>query len=250
VPHFSSDGVDIAYRDLGAGEPILLIHGFASSSAVNWASTGWTETLVGDGRRVVAMDVRGHGDSAKLTDPAAYRLDLMAADAASLLDHLAIARADVMGYSMGARIATVLVIDHPDRVRSLVIGGMGANATRGTANAEAIAGALEADAGEAVVDEVARGYRTFAERTGSDLKALAACMRGQQGGIAAAALATIRAPVLVAVGSEDHVAGPASALAALIPGAEVLDIVGRDHMLATGDRQFKAGVLDFLKRRP
>ena len=67
LPHFSSDGIDIAYRDLGDGDPILLIHGFASNSAVNWVSTGWTETLVGDGRRVVAMDVRGHGDSAKLT---------------------------------------------------------------------------------------------------------------------------------------------------------------------------------------
>jgi len=250
VPHFSSDGVDIAYRDLGEGEPILLIHGFASNTAVNWVSTGWIETLTRDGRRVVAMDVRGHGDSAKLTDPAAYRPDLMAADAANLLDHLAIARADVMGYSMGGRIAAVLAIDHPDKVRSLVIGGMGANATRRTANAEALARALEAEEGETIPDEVARGYRTFAERTGSDLKALAACMRGQQAGIAAGALATIRAPVLVAVGSEDRVAGSASALAALIPGAEVLDIVGRDHMLASGDRQFKVGVLDFLKRRP
>ncbi len=250
MPHFSSDGIDIAYRDLGAGEPILLVHGFASSIAVNWVSTGWTETLVGDGRRVVAMDVRGHGDSAKLTDPAAYGLDLMAADAANLLDHLAIARADVMGYSMGARIGTVLALDHPGRVRSLVIGGMGANLTKGTARAEEIARALAAEAGEAIPDDVARGYRTFAERTGSDLRALAACMRGQRPGIAAGQLAAIRVPVLVAVGSEDAVAGSAEGLAALIPGAEVLDIVGRDHMLATGDKQFKAGVLDFLKRRP
>ena len=166
---------------------------------------------------------------------------MMAADAANLLDHLSIARADVMGYSMGARIATVLALEHPGKVRSLVIGGMGVAMTRPTVHVEPIVRALEAEAGEPISDAVARGYRTFAERTRSDLTALAACMRGQRSGIAAAMLATIRAPVLVAVGSEDEVAGSASALAALIPGAEVLDIVGRDHMLATGDRQFKAG---------
>ena len=67
--HFSSDGIDIAYRDEGAGAPILLIHGFASNSAVNWQSTNWMTTLTADGRRVIAMDLRGHGESARLTDP-------------------------------------------------------------------------------------------------------------------------------------------------------------------------------------
>ncbi len=250
MPHFSSDGVDIAYRDLGAGDPILLIHGFASNSMVNWVLTGWADALVQDGRRVIAMDVRGHGDSARLTDPAAYRLDLMAADAANLLQHLGVARADVMGYSMGARVATLLALDHPEKVRSLVIGGMGASLTKSAANAEEIARALEAPAGALIRNEDALGYRTFAERTRSDLRALAACMRGQRPGISAEHLGLLRAPVLVAVGTEDHIAGSARALAALIPRADVLDVVGRDHMRATGDKQYKAGVLDFLKRRP
>src|ERR1700709_1956689 len=110
---FVSDGVTLAYREFPAegadiGEPILLIHGFASSHRVNWASPSWTTTLGKGGRRVVGLDNRGPGMSEKLHDPAAYATSLMARDAANLLDHLAIARADVMGYSMGARIGAFL----------------------------------------------------------------------------------------------------------------------------------------------
>jgi pimeloyl-ACP methyl ester carboxylesterase len=250
VQHFSSDGVDIAYNVKGDGDPILLIHGFASSVAVNWRSTGWIDTLVADGRRVVALDIRGHGASAKLYDPADYRLELLAGDAANLLDRLAIGRVDVMGYSMGARIATVLALDDAQRVRSLVIGGMGAKLVSGLGGEDDIVAALEAPPGEVSPDPVARGYRTFAERTLSDLRALAACMRAEHEPISAERLMAIGVPVLVAVGTKDDRVGSAADLAALIPGAQVLDIVGRDHMLATGDRHFKTGVLDFLRRRP
>ena len=69
LEHFSSDGVDIAFLDSGEGDPILLIHGFASNHVVNWGATGWIDTLKRDGRRVVAMDVRGHGKSAKAPRP-------------------------------------------------------------------------------------------------------------------------------------------------------------------------------------
>jgi pimeloyl-ACP methyl ester carboxylesterase len=250
VHHFSSGGVDIAYAVYGQGEPILLIHGFASSVAVNWRSTSWIDTLAGDGRQVIAYDVRGHGSSAKLYDPAAYDLGLLAGDGRNLLDRLGVSRADVMGYSMGARIATVLTLDHPRTVRSLVIGGMGSKLTAGLGGEETIAAALEAPHGTVATDPVAEGYRTFAERTQSDLRALAACMRAERQPIPAARLKQIRVPALVAVGTKDDRVGSADELAALIPGADVLHIAGRDHMLATGDRQFKAGVLDFLRRRP
>jgi len=82
LAHFSSSGVDIAFLDGGEGDPILLIHGFASNHVVNWGATGWIDTLKRDGRRVIAMDVRGHGRSAKLRDPEAYPLALLADDAA------------------------------------------------------------------------------------------------------------------------------------------------------------------------
>lgn len=250
MQHFSSNGVDIAFNVYGEGEPILLIHGFASSVAVNWRSTSWIDTLTADQRRVVAFDVRGHGASAKFTDPAAYRLEVLAEDARNLLDHLGLGRVDVMGYSMGARIATMLTLEHPDRVRSLVIGGMGSHLVDGLELTDEIAAALEAPAGTDVTDPVAAVYRTFAERTLSDLPALAACMRAQREPIDRNRLNTISVPVLIAVGTKDDRAGSARDLAATIPGAEVLDIVGRDHMLATGDRQFKAGVLEFLRQRP
>src|SRR4051812_29533027 len=100
MPTFQSDGLELAYRDEGEGDPILLIHGFASSIDVNWSGTGWIDTLKTDGRRVVAIDNRGHGASEKLYDPAFYGADVMAGDAIALLDHLDIERADVMGYSM------------------------------------------------------------------------------------------------------------------------------------------------------
>ena len=110
LQEFSSDGVRIAYIDVAPegsdlGEPILLIHGFASSHRINWVNPRWVDTLSKAGRRVIAFDNRGHGRSEKLYDPAAYHSDVMARDAANLLDHLSIPRADVMGYSMGARIA-------------------------------------------------------------------------------------------------------------------------------------------------
>ena len=133
MQHFSSDGVDIAYAIDGEGDPILLIHGFASNNAVNWRSTGWIDTLTGAGFRTIAMDVRGHGESAKLTDPARYHLANLAGDAANLIDHLGMGRADVMGYSMGGRIGAMLALDHPDKVRSLIIGGMGLDWSRGSA---------------------------------------------------------------------------------------------------------------------
>ena len=109
---FDSNGVEIAFSDAGRGAPILLIHGFASNSAVNWADTGWVETLIRARRRVIAIDNRGHGMSEKLYDSEKYAAPVMAGDAGRLLDHLKIARADVMGYSMGARALDIEDRDH------------------------------------------------------------------------------------------------------------------------------------------
>ena len=249
MQHFSSSGVDIAYIDVGQGPPIVLIHGFGSNHAVNWQSTGWLTTLAGAGRRVIAMDVRGHGESAKLYDAASYRPGLMAEDAANLLDHLKIARADVMGYSMGGRVAAHLAVVHPERVAALIIGGMGIALVDGICGEKEIVAALEAPSLDDAVGEVGRAYRKFAEQTRSDRRALAACIVGQSETMSAEQLGRITAPVLIAVGEKDKVAGSARALAALIRDAEVLVIPNRDHMLATGDKAFKAGVLDFLARK-
>lgn len=256
---FLSDGVPIAYVDLpphasdaepGRGEAILLIHGFASNHAFNWANTTWTTALARAGFRVVALDNRGHGRSGKLYEPAAYASTIMAGDALRLMDHLAIGRADVMGYSMGARITAYLASMHPERVRSALLGGLGIKLVDGVGLPVSIADGMEAGSIGAVTDPVARGFRSFAEQTGSDLKALAACIRGSRQTMTREECAAMRVPVLVSVGTLDDIAGDPHALAGLIPGAVALAVEGRDHMSAVGDRAHKAGVLDFLARRP
>ncbi len=247
---FSSGGIEIAYLDEGAGEPVLLIHGFASNARVNWIDTSWTTTLAGAGYRVVAFDNRGHGRSQKLYDEGVYGADLMAGDAANLLDHLSIEKAHVMGYSMGARIAAFLALARPDRVHSLVFGGLGINMVRGVGGARPIAQALLAPSIDDVANATARTFRAFAEQTGGDLKALAAVILAARAKITAEALATLRPPVLVAVGSDDVIGGSAAELAALIPGARAFVIAGRDHMKAVGDRAYKDAVLAWLARHP
>ncbi len=247
--HFEQDGIAIAYIDEGEGEPILLIHGFASNLVTNWVDTGWVRTLIEAGRRVIAYDNRGHGHSGKLYDPDAYGAPSMAEDGRRLLDHLGVARADVMGYSMGARIATFLTLAHQDRVRSLIIAGLGINLVRGMVGSGPIARALEAPRIEDVSNDTARSFRAFAESTRSDLKALAACIRGPREKITPEQLATIAVPTLVAVGSDDVIGGSGAELASLIPHAQFLEIKGRDHMRAVGDATFKQGVLDFLTQR-
>jgi len=250
VQMFVSDGIHLAFIDEGAGEPVLLIHGFASSVRYNWIEPGWVSFLVRHGYRVIAFDNRGHGASDKLYDRALYGAPLMAADARRLMDHLSIARADVMGYSMGARITAFLALFHPKRVRSAIFGGLGANMVRPMAGTGPIAAALEAASIDEVKNATARTFRAFAERTGSDLKALAACIRGSREAITKDMVASLTCPVLVAAGTEDVIGGQADQLAALIPGAQALPIPRRDHMLAVGDRVYKDGVLAFLRQRP
>jgi pimeloyl-ACP methyl ester carboxylesterase len=246
---FQNGPVEIAYLDEGAGEPIVLVHGFASTKEVNWVQPGWFETLKGAGRRVVALDNRGHGASAKLYQPADYHSSLMAADARALIEHLGLGRADVMGYSMGARIAAFLASEHPGHVRSLVMGGLGMHLIDGVGLPEQIADALEAPSLADVTDPQGRVFRAFAEQTRSDRRALAACIRGSRQTLAREQAARIEVPVLIAVGTKDVIAGSAHELAALMPRARALPIANRDHMLAVGDRVFKENVLKFLEEQ-
>ncbi|GLS45998.1 alpha/beta fold hydrolase [Methylobacterium brachythecii] len=253
---FDSDGVTIAYIDVpakagaGAGDPILLVHGFASTHAVNWVNTLWVRTLTEAGYRVVALDNRGHGESQKLYDPEAYRTDVMAGDSLRLLDHLGIEHADVMGYSMGARISAILALDHPERVRSLLMGGLGLYMVDGKGGLpDGIAEALEAPPGTPAPNPTAAAFRAFAEQTKSDLRALAACIRCSRQRLSRAELALIETPTLVSVGTLDTIAGSGPGLAALMPNATSLELPNRDHSSAVGDRLHRQGVLDFLKQR-
>jgi pimeloyl-ACP methyl ester carboxylesterase len=250
MPTFRHGPVEIAYLDEGQGDPILLIHGFASTKEVNWVQPGWVAALVKAGFRVIAHDNRGHGGSGKLYHAADYHTQKMAGDARALLDHLGIRRADIMGYSMGARISAFLARDVPDRVRSVVFGGLGIHLVDGVGLPESIAEALEAPSLSDVADRQGRTFRAFADQTKSDRRALAACIRGSRQVLTRQEAAGLAVPVLIAIGTKDVVSGAALPLADLVPGAQVLDIPDRDHMLAVGDKVYKQGVLDFLGRRP
>ena len=250
MPSFHHGDVEIAYLDEGEGEPIVLVHGFASSKNVNWNYPGWMSELTKAGRRAIALDNRGHGEPSKLYDSAQYGLETMAGDVFALMDHLSIPRSDVMGYSLGSRITAVMALQDPARLRSAILGGIGIGGLiEGTGPGEVVAKALEAPSLDDVTDPVGRTFRAFADQTRSDRVALAACLRGTRELMTREEAARIDVPVLVAVGSTDDVAGSASALGAIIPGSKVLDIPGRDHMRAVGDKVYKTGVLDFLSRR-
>jgi pimeloyl-ACP methyl ester carboxylesterase len=156
--------------------------------------------------------------------------------------------ADVIGYSMGARIGAVLALEHPERVRRVVFGGLGDAMVKGFGGADGIAAAMRAPSLDDVTEPGARAYRIFAEQTKSDREALAACILGSRQPLTPDEVGRIVAPVLIAVGSDDVVARGAETLASLIPNARVFTIPGRDHMKAVGDKRHKQAVIEFLNR--
>lgn len=247
---FTHDGFEIAFIDEGEGDPILLIHGFASTHFVNWVAPGWVKTLREAGYRVIAFDNRGHGRSTKSHDRRDYTPPKMAADADALLEHLKIACAHVMGYSMGARIAAFLALSNPHRVATLVFGGLGIGMVEGVGEWDVIAGGLLAEDPATITHPRARTFRAFADQTQSDRQALAACISTSRMLLTPQQVARIRQPTLVAVGTNDDIAGAPEPLAAMLPRGEAFSIERRDHMLSVGDKTFKARVLEFLAAHP
>src|SRR5262249_47226365 len=202
MPSFNNGAVEIAYLDEGEGEPIVLVHGFASTKNVNWVYPTWVSELRKSGRRVIALDNRGHGESAKLYDPAQYSIPTMAGDVLALMDHLGIPQADIMGYSMGGRMTAWLGLNEPQRLRSAILGGIGVGGMiEATGPVETVAEALEATSLDEVTDPVGHTFRAFADQTRSDHRALAACLRGTRDLMRKDQAARIDVPVLIAVGS-------------------------------------------------
>lgn len=250
MPELDVEGVPINYIDEGSGPAAVLVHGFASSLQGNWRAPGVVDALVAAGRRVVALDCRGHGRSGKPHEPEAYGRTRMADDVIALIDHLALGVVDLAGYSMGGFISAQLLVRYPERFRSVILAGVGDAILGGglpRARGEAIASALESPDGANAENETARGFRIFAERSGNDLQALAAIQRGRGGGYDASKLAETRVPVTVLIGEGDTLVAPADGLAAAIPGATLVRVPG-DHLTAVGAPQFRDAIVSFLAR--
>lgn len=250
-----NNGAEIFFSDQGAGDGVVLVHGFAASTQENWVKAGWTQMLARANRRIVAIDLRGHGQSQKLHESGAYSLSAMAGDVLAVVEHLQIKKPDLIGFSLGARVALELLRQRGDRFLLGVLCGVGEVLlnSRLDRDPEAFAKAMEAPSADQVTDDMARRFRMFAEVQGQDLKALAACSRGLHAsgtGWTRDMLAPVKNEMLVVAGSRDELAGSPQALAACFPNAKGKTIPGCGHMDCLTQPMFKAAVMDFLAGVP
>lgn len=242
-----NEHIRLAYEVVGDGPPIVLVHGFASNRGMNWRTPGWYGTLTGAGRQVIAIDMRGHGESSKPHQQEAYEEGELARDIVRLLDHLGHDQADVMGYSMGGFITMRLLHDDHARVRRAVLAGVGENYYgRGVLETDAIAAAMRTPDPATITGAVPRLFRVFAEQGKNDLEALANCMTRPRRSFPAEEMRHVDTPVLIVLGDKDNITGPAGALAGALPRSEVVMVPNRDHMTTVGDKAYKAAVLSFL----
>jgi len=250
MAQFDSGGVTIAYDDIGPREdrPVVLVHGFTSNRKENWQRLGWYGAFERKNIRCVAFDCRGHGESAKPHDAAAYSRAAMTGDFIALLDHLGIERADLLGYSMGARLSLAAALSAPKRFPLLMLGGIGDKLFDPPLPGNPMAEAMEADDPETIADPILRSFRRFADEQGEDRLALAALNRGADAPLEKADVSKLVVETLIVAGARDDLAGDPHALAALIPGAKAVALPGCDHFSAIPHALFKASVFDFLDR--
>lgn len=246
---------EIFYSDQGEGDGVVLVHGFAASAQENWVKAGWVTMLTRAKRRVICIDLRGHGQSSKSADPGAYSLGAMAEDVVAVIEHLNIKKPDLVGFSMGARVTLEILERRPERFLLGVLCGVGEALLKSRAEQEqiALAEAFESTSADALPPGMAKQFRLFAEGQGQDLKALAACVKGLNATPAEwtrERLGKIRNEILVIAGSGDELAGSASGLASTFPDGRGRQIPGCGHMDCLTQPMFKGAVMDFLAGVP
>jgi pimeloyl-ACP methyl ester carboxylesterase len=241
------DGVEIAYDRTGEGPPVVLVHGFAASRIITWRNTGWYEWLERAGHTVLALDCRGHGESGKPHAREDYDERLMIADILAVMDAEGVSAAPLIGYSMGSYLAIGLMREAPARLPAAILAGVGENYFSFWAERnETIAQGLLAEDAVTVTDPVAREFRTFSEKAGNDLVALAACMRRDRISLSAAELGGLPQDVMVVRGENDPVAGRPEGLASHFAHGRAVTVPRRNHHSTVGDRIFKEAARDFL----
>lgn len=247
--YFEHAGLRLSYLDnqkVSDLPPIILLHGFTASAKSTWLNSGWIDALSRQGRRVLALDARGHGDSDKPHDSAYYPSNVMMSDSVALLSQLGFDKADFAGYSMGARKSAFVAIKYPHIVRKLLLGGMGINLKIGIGGSQPIAEALLADDLRDIKNRHARRFRRFAELGGNDLQALAACISSSRQAITADCLAKITAKTLILVGADDDTGGSPYGLAPFIRHSEAIEVRDCNHFNALTHERFRTVGISFL----
>lgn len=245
---FELDGITIGYDDVGPreGRPVVLVHGFTSNRKENWQRLGWYGAFERKRIRCVALDCRGHGESSKPHDPAAYAREAMVGDIIALLDHLDVERADLLGYSMGAQLSLAAALTAPKRFPLLILGGIGGKLFEPRPPGHPMAEAMEASDPDTITDPILRSFRRFADEQGEDRLALAALNRADNPQFTKDDLAKLSVETLFVAGARDDLAGDPNELAALVHGAKAVTLPGCDHFSAIPHALFKASVFDFL----
>ncbi|HEY7979169.1 MAG TPA: alpha/beta hydrolase [Rhizomicrobium sp.] len=247
MAQFLSGDVSIAYDDVGTGgRPVILVHGFASNRNENWRRTGWYGAFERRRVRLVALDNRGHGESGKPHDASAYGRTMMTGDIFALMDHLGVQRADLLGYSMGARLALAAALAKPERFGDLILGGIGGALFDPPPPGTPMADAMKAPTIDAITEPLLKSFRQFADEQGEDRLALAACSEGRDTNFTPDEVSRLAVHTLVVAGARDQLAGDPEELAAIIPGAKAVTLPGCDHFSAIPHALFKAAVFDFL----
>ncbi|MGY3443032.1 alpha/beta fold hydrolase [Bradyrhizobium sp. USDA 4473] len=250
-PLTSGEPARLSFLRAGRGHPVILLHGFASDAADDWDGTGWLDSLVAAGYDVCAPDLRGHGKSVKSSDPADYRLDAFAQDVVALCGHCwGDAELVLAGYSMGAHVAMSAALALGNRVKRLVLGGMGDCIAATVGLAPEFADALDARDEERLgaLPSYAVRFRRHAESLPyNDLSVLAACLRGQSARFDLGALSSIVAPTLVVVGGRDKLAGDPQPVAAAFGSGTGATVPGIGHAEALADPGFRQCALAFLQ---
>lgn len=218
--------------------PVVLVHGFGTSFDLTWRSNGWVDLLGDEGREVIGVDLLGHGQAPKPSDPAAYD-DL----GARVVEALPGDPVDAIGFSLGAKTLLQIASADPSRFHSIVVSGVGANLFRRSDHRAVVEAVRSGDDGG---DPALRYFAGLADLPGNDRAALAACMENGGGSVTAEQLAAITCPVLVVLGDADF-AGPADPLVEALPDARLVTLPRTDHAKTPKSFAFIDAALDFLR---
>lgn len=251
MPHFTNDGLSHYYEVHGDGSPVVMLHGAAVTFAGNFGLCGWIDRLTPRGLQLIGIDARGHGKTDAPPDPSASGIEAAARDVIALLNHLAIERAALVGYSIGSAIALHTLHTHPERFRAgaLVATGdglIGRSHFTFPAILPILVETLNRPEFPSDFPAPVAMYWTFAEQMAGDRKAVAVAMQGAFPPCTPEEAATIEVPVLVVSGEKDAVLGTGPRLAQSLAKGRYLEVAGADHFSLAVDETVQNEVAEFL----